>query len=191
MAKDQKEESSKETTSIPPARQSDRTPLTERARFDFSDYGFVIDARLEEAFDIVPSRLDGEECFFFFFPLEDMGSGRFSLFNLHCFLKKTGSLDDFAHGLGPSMANISLDDREAFGLPARGYVRQITMANLFQGAPQVIDFIGGRPDMEVRDSHVYFMHRHCHWYTGMLHEPGDEARYDTLRERLMAGIKMV
>jgi hypothetical protein len=66
------------------------------------------------------------------------------------------------------------------------------MGDLFQGAPQVIDFIGGRPDLEVVDSHVYFSHRHAHYYTGMLHSaeiPADEMT--ALRGRMLVGIRLV
>lgn len=177
------------TVQTSPAYGADRTPLRQRMRYDFSDYGFTIDGNLSSTFEIVPIRADDQEAFMFFFPREDIANGVYSLLNLHIYLKRTGSIEDFAHSLGPSVATIPLSATRAFGLPAVGYSRVITMRALFEGAPQIIDFIGGHPDMTVRDSHVYFMHRHNHCYTGIMHRPGDEARYDALRELLFAGVR--
>jgi hypothetical protein len=65
------------------------------------------------------------------------------------------------------------------------------MKELFEGAPQVIDFIGGRPELLVVDSHLYFQHRHNHYYSGMIHEPGNDDAYDTLRRTLLTGIRLI
>jgi hypothetical protein len=86
---------------------------------------------------------------------------------------------------------IGLDDSTFNGVPAKIYHRTISMKDLFQGASQVIDLIGGRPDMVVADSHLYFMHRHAHFYSGMIHEPGDADRYDALRTLLFSGISLI
>ena len=65
------------------------------------------------------------------------------------------------------------------------------MSDLFAGAAPVIDFIGGRPGLVVRDSHSYFGHRHNHYYSGMLHLPGDAAKYDKLRATLFELVRFV
>lgn len=59
--------------------------------------------------------------------------------------------------------------------------------DLFEGAPQVIDF----PGVVVVDSHCYFRHRHNHYYSGMLHNPGNDESYERLREQLFAGIQLL
>jgi hypothetical protein len=174
-----------------PALALDRGLLATRATYDYSDYGFVVSASLGDTFEIVPSRADDQEAFLFFYPKRDLEAGTFCLFNLHAFLKKTESLDDFAHGLGNSMKHVPLADTRVLGVPARTYARVIAMRDLFDGAPQVIDFIGGTPDLKVRDSHTYFRHRHNHYYTGMLHEPGADAHYDALRAQLFDHIRLV
>ncbi|HWT14013.1 MAG TPA: hypothetical protein VN231_14760 [Allosphingosinicella sp.] len=174
------------------ARQLDRAALLSRARYDFGDYGFRFDAALDDAFDIRPSRADGEEAFFFFWPRAFPPEAGFALFNFHCFLKKTGSLESFARGLGPSMADAPLEPWPLLGVEGLGYSRRIAMGELFQAAPQVIDFIGGSPDLEVTDSHLYFSHRHAHFYTGMLHSAEiDSGRMAQLRGQLLAGIGLV
>ena len=175
----------------PPARQLDRQLLQERAYFDLSDYRFVVSVGLAQTFDIVPARLDDEEGFLLFYPLDDITKGQFALFNFHCFLKRTGSVEDFVRSLGQSVADIPLEKTEVFGVPAWTYVRRIKMADLFAGAHHIIDFIGGEPDLEVRDSHTYFSYQHFHYYTGMLHADNNEHKYDTLRERLLKGIRLV
>ena len=65
------------------------------------------------------------------------------------------------------------------------------MSDLFKGAEQVIGFIGGKPDLLVTDSHTYFTHRHNHYYSGLIHMPGDDQRYDTLRRYLFDTIVLV
>lgn len=174
-----------------PALKQYRRPLHDRCRYDFSDYGFTISVSLEEDFEVVPVRVDDEEAFLFFYPKADLERGRFALFNLHCFLKKTGSLEEFAHSLGESVRTISLLPTEVFGVAAKTYVRVIAMKDLFAGAAQVIDFIGGKPGLVVRDSHIYFQHRQNHYYTGMLHEPGGDQEYDALRARLFTRIRLI
>ncbi len=174
-----------------PALKNDRAVLRERLRHDFSDYGFVVNANLSAEFEIVPVEANDEEAFLFFYPRCDLDSPRFSLYNLHAFLKKTGPLDEFAHSLGPSVRTIELNDTTALGVPARIYHRKIAMKDLFEGAPQVIDFIGGSPDLLVTDSHCYFRHRHNHYYSGMIHSVGSEDSYESLRQRLFAGLRLV
>lgn len=174
-----------------PALANDRLPLTERIRYDFSDYGFVVSGKLSEVFEIVPVQVTEEEAFLFFYPKDDLESGSFSLFNLHVFLKYRGSIEEFAHSRGASVSSIPLDATEAFGLPALTYQRDISMEALFEGAPQVIDFIGGSADLVVRDSHTYFLHRHSHFYTGMLHELPESEKYEMLRRQLFAGVRLV
>lgn len=174
-----------------PALENDRQPLIDRLRYDFSDYGFVVSFKLSETFEIVPVAVNETEAFLFFYPKQDLKSRKFSLFNLHAFLKYTGKIDEFAHSRGASVSTIPLEPTKAFDLPALTYERIIAMRDLFEGAPQVIDFIGGSPDLVVRDSHTYFEHRHAHFYTGMLHEPHDSAEYDKLRQQLFAGVRLV
>jgi hypothetical protein len=174
-----------------PAYSSSRQQLAQRAYYDLSDYGFVIAGELGDVFEIVPINVDDEQAFFFFFAREDIVQQRYSLFNLHAFLKYSGSVEDFAHSRGESVATIALSPTKAFGTTALTYDRKILMRDLFKGAPQVIDFIGGRPDLLVRDSHTYLTHRHNHYYSGMIHIPGDEARYDALRTLLFGSIELV
>ena len=174
-----------------PALATDRAALTLRTIYDYSDYGFIVSASVTEVLEVVPIRADDQEAFLFFYYKPDLAARRFCLFNLHCFLKRTESLDDFAHSLGTSMRAVALADTRLFGLPARTYTRPIRMRDLFDGAPQIIDFIGGAPDLLVRDSHTYFRHRHGHFYTGMLHEPGDDAKYDAIRRTLLGAIRLV
>jgi hypothetical protein len=174
-----------------PALKSDRRPLNERGCFDFSDYGFRVRTSLSETFEIAPISIDDSEAFLFFYPKLDLGSSRFSLLNFHCFLKFAGSVDEFAHSRGASVATIGLSDTQCMGVPARYYRRQIAMKDLFQGASQVIDFIGGTPELVVIDMHTYFMHRHAHFYSGLIHEPNDESRYLELRQLLFDGITLV
>lgn len=170
---------------------SDRSPLKSRSRFDFADYGFNVDATLSDDFEIVPTVVSDEEAFLFFFPKCDLGSERYSLYNLHSFLKRTGSIEEFAHSLGASVSTIALDDTVVLATPAKIYRRIIAMKDLFQGAPQVIDFIGGSPELVVVDSHCYFRHRHNHYYSGMIHSLGNDESYDSLRQRLFGGIQLV
>ena len=85
---------------------------------------------------------------------------------------------------------IKLGPIEILGVPAKTYLRLITMRDLFEGAPQVIEFIGGHPDLEVTDSHIYFQHRHNHYYSGMLHEPGNDEKYNGLRKVLFDGLHL-
>lgn len=174
-----------------PALGYDRKPLLERAKYDFSDYGFTIDVTLSQVFEAIPMEVSDQEAFLFFYPKDDLAIGKFSLFNFHCFLKYIGSIEDFAHSRGASVQTIGLDDSTFNGVPAKIYHRTISMKDLFQGASQVIDLIGGRPDMVVADSHLYFMHRHAHFYSGMIHEPGDADRYDALRTLLFSGISLI
>ena len=168
-----------------------RQPLLNRARYDFSDYGFVLQGSLADQFEIIPITVDDNEAMLFLYPKRDLGSARFSLFNLHGFLKRTGDVESFAHSLGPSVSHIALDDTTILGQPAKIYHRVIAMKDLFEGAPQVIDLIGGSPELVVHDSHAYFLHRHNHYYSGMLHEPGEEDAYDALRQTLFAGVTLV
>jgi hypothetical protein len=174
-----------------PALSSDHRPLYERTRLDFSDYGFTLRNALSETFEIVPITVSDLEAFLFFYPKQDLGSARFSLLNLHCLLKYVGSLDEFAHSRGASVATIALSDTQCVGVPARYYRRRIAMKDLFEGAPQVIDFIGGSPDLVVTDMHTYFMHRHAHYYSGLIHESEDDNRYLALRQLLFDGIRTV
>lgn len=167
-----------------PALEFDRQILVNRTRYDFSDYGFCLDASLAMTFEISIAHANDEEAFLFFYPKEDLEVGAFSLYNLHAFLKRTGSVENFAHSLGESVRSIKLQATEILGIPAKTYSRVIAMRDLFQGAPQVIDFIGGQPSLEVTDSHTYFQHRHNHYYTGMLHEPGNDQKYKDLRNVL-------
>src|SRR4051812_23357756 len=171
-----------------PALDRDCSLLQKRLQYDFSDYGFILSASLANDFEIIPVNVNDEEAFLFFYPKRDLNSLRFSLYNFHCFLKKTGPLEDFAHSLGASVQTIGLTDTTVLGVPAKIYHRTITMKDLFEGAPQVIDFIGGSPEMVVVDSHCYFFHRHNHYYSGMLHSPGENEDYDNLRQQLFAGI---
>jgi hypothetical protein len=173
-----------------PALQSDRKTLVDRSRYDFTDYGFVLNASLDVLFEVIPVHATQAEAFFFFYPKDDLASGRYSHYNLHAFLKRTGSLDDFAHSLGASVRTITLEPTDVLGVPAKTYRRQILMKDLFEGAAQVIDFIGGRPDLLVVDSHTYFQHRHNHYYSGMLHEPGNDDKYDLVRQTLFDGIRL-
>jgi hypothetical protein len=170
---------------------SDRSLLARRVSYDFRDYGFEIAIGLNEIFEIVPTRLTDEEAFLFFFSREDVASDHWALFNLHVFLKRTGSLEDFAHSLGESVKTVALSPVTAFHKAALGYTRAITMGELFKGGEPVIAFIGGDPGRMVRDSHFYFMHHHAHCYTGVIHLPGEETRYDTLRSVLFDGVKFV
>ena len=89
------------------------------------------------------------------------------------------------------MATIVLSDTQCVGVPARYYRRRIAMKDLFQGAPQVIDFIGGSPELVVTDTHTYFMHRHAHYYSGLIYESDDDNRYLALRQLLFDGIRTV
>lgn len=174
-----------------PALDRDRGPLQDRLQYDFSDYGFIVSTLLAKDFEIVPVDVNEDEVFLFFYPKCDLHSDRYSLYNMHAFLKRTGSLTDFAHSLGPSVKMIVLDDTTVLGLPAKIYRRSISMRDLFEGAPQVIDFIGGSPDLVVVDSHCYFRHRHNHYYSGMIHTPGEDQIYDSLRLKLFAGIQLI
>jgi hypothetical protein len=183
-------------TSIPfsrkiPALDRDRGSLQDRLQYDFSDYGFIVSTLLSKEFEIVPVDVTDEEAFLFFYPRRDLDSSRFSLYNLHAFLKRTGSLEDFAHSLGASVKTIALDDTTVLRSPAKIYHRTIAMKDLFEGAPQVIEFIGGSPDLVVVDSHCYFRHHHNHYYSGMIHSPGEDEIYDDLRQRLFSGIQLV
>ena len=163
-----------------------------RATYNFRDYGFETIAHLNEKFEIVPASLTGEEAFLFFFARDDVANGRWALFNLHIFNKRTGSLEDFAHGLGESVRDVPLAPVKAFpGIEAIGYSRTISMADLFKGGEPVISFVGGEPGWIVRDSHYYFMHQHRHCYTGVLHHPGQERRYDSLRHEIFNEVRFV
>jgi hypothetical protein len=170
---------------------SDRSLLTRRTSYNFRDYGFEIAPGLGELFDIVPTQLNDEEAFLFFFSREDIGSGHWALFNLHVFLKYKGTLDEFAHSRGESVRTVQLSPVAAFCKPGMGYTREIEMRVLFKGGETVIGFIGGDPDRTVRDSHFYFTHQHRHCYTGVVHLPGEEPRYDALRAVLFNGVKFV
>jgi len=174
-----------------PALERDRQPLIRRGLYDFSDYGFSVSISLAGPFEVVPMEVSEEAAFLFLYPRKDLETGRFSLFNFHIFLKYIGSLEEFAHSRGASVKNIALEDTRVLGVPAKIYRRTISMAALFEGVPQVIDLIGGRPDLVVVDSHVYFEHRHAHAYSGMLHEPGNDQAYEQLRTTLFAGIRLV
>ncbi len=173
-----------------PALAYDRKPLFERGQYIFTDYGFTVDNSLGNVFEIIPIEVSDEAAFLFFYPKDDLASGRFSLFNFHVFLKYIGSVEAFAHTRGSSVQTIALQDTTFDGIPAKIYYRTIAMKDLFAGALQVIDLIGGSPDMIVNDSHLYFTHRHDHGYSGMIHEPGDESRYEQLRTLLFSGIHL-
>jgi hypothetical protein len=174
-----------------PAFKSDRQPLYSRTVYDLSDYGYVIPGSLNDKFDIVPITLDEEQAFFFLFPKQDIDAKRYSLFNFHAFLKYSGTVESFARSRGKSVETVSLSSTEMFGVPALRYARQILMKDLFEGAEQVITFIGGQPDLMVQDSHTYFTHRHNFYYSGMIHLPGDDSAYDDLRASLSTNIKLV
>lgn len=174
-----------------PVFSSDRSLLTRRISYNFRDYGFEIDAGLTELFDIVPTKLNEEEAFLFFFSRQDVMDGQWALFNLHVFLKYTGTLEEFAHSRGESVRAIALSSAIAFGKTALGYTREIKMGDLFKGGEPVIGFIGGEPDRVVRDSHFYFRHQHNHCYTGLLHLPGNERRYNKIREMLFSGVYFI
>lgn len=170
---------------------SDRSLLTRRIGYNFRDYGFEIAPGLGEVFDIVPTQLNEEEAFLFFFSREDVTNGHWALFNLHIFLKYKGTLDEFARSRGESVRTVALSPAIAFGKAGLGYTRQIKMDDLFKGGEPVISFIGGESDCIVRDSHFYFIHQHKHCYTGVLHLPGEDTRYDSLRETLFRGVHFV
>lgn len=172
-------------------RQADSVRLNDRLSLDFRDYGFLIHGRIRRHFDVYLTRLDDEEAFLFFYPKDTDVEAPFALFNLHCYLKRTGSIENFAHSLGASVASLSLEPVVVFGIDGLTYSRRITMRDLFEGAPNIIDFIEGRPEMSVRDSHTYFRHRHAHYYTGMLHESDDDLHYDALRSCLLCSIELV
>ncbi len=174
-----------------PVYASDRSGLAQRQLYDFRDYGFEITARTLERFEAVPTRMTEEECFLFFFSREDVAKGSWGLFNLHVFLKRTGSLEDFAHSLGASVRTIALSNVTAYGIAGLGYSRRISMGDLFQGGEAVIGFIGGEPGRMVRDSHFYFRHHYAHCYTGVIHLPGEEARYDALRASLFESVRFL
>lgn len=174
-----------------PVYATDRSLLSKRTIFDFRDYGFEIGIGINEIFDVVPTQLSDQEGFLFFFLREDAANDHWALFNLHVFLKRTGSLEDFARSLGESVKTVALSPVTAFHKPALGYSRIIKMGDLFKGGEPVISFIGGDPDRLVRDSHYYFMHQHAHCYTGLIHMPNEEARYDTLRTVLFNGVKLI
>jgi hypothetical protein len=146
---------------------------------------------LAEVFDAIPINVSDDAAFLFFYPKDDLAIGKFSLLNFHSFLKFSGTVTEFAHSRGASVKDIPLQDTTFNGIAAKIYYRTIAMKALFEGAEQVIDLIGGKPDMVVRDSHLYFCYRHRHFYSGMIHEPGDDERYNTLRSRLFSGISMV
>lgn len=170
---------------------SDRSALGLRTIYNFRDYGFEIAPGAHDAFEVVPTRITEEECFLFFFSRDDILNGRWALFNLHVFLKRTGPLETFARSLGESVKTVPLSPVIAFGTLGLGYTRNILMADLFKGGEQVITFIGGEPDRLVRDSHYYFQHRHAHCYSGVIHPPGEEARYDALRGTLFEIVRLV
>lgn len=170
---------------------TDRSLLEARTSFNFRDYGFEISAGVAELFDAVPTQLNDEEAFLFFFAREDTAKGNWALFNLHVFGKYKGTLEEFARSRGESVRAVPLSPTIAFGKPGLGYSREIKMADLFKGGEPVIKFIGGEPERMVRDSHFYFMHQHRHCYTGVLHMPGETVRYDALREALFRGVHFV
>jgi hypothetical protein len=174
-----------------PAYRADRGPLQQRMFYNFADYGFTIPGALGDPFEIVPITVDEDQAFLFLFTREDIAQKRYSLFNLHVFLKYSGSLVDFAHSRGESVSQITLTNTKAFGTSALAYDREILMCDLFKGGEQVIDFIGGKPDLLVRDSHTYLTHRHAFIYSGMIHLPGDEARHNELRSILFNSITLV
>ncbi|WP_148287788.1 hypothetical protein [Rhodopseudomonas sp. B29] len=174
-----------------PVFSADRSALKSRTNIDFRDYGFEVAPGTAELFDIVPTQLSDSEAFLFFFPREDIASGEWSLFNLHVFLKYQGSLAEFAHSRGESVRAVELTPATPFGIAGLGYSRTIEMADLFKGGEPVIPFIGGEPGRVVRDSHLYFNHQFRHCYTGLLHLPGRETRYDALREALFRGVRFV
>jgi hypothetical protein len=174
-----------------PARRADRRALIARGAFDLRDYGFAVSQEAERLFEVVPARMDDEEAFLFFFPRDDLDSGRYALFNFHAFLKRTGTVTSFARSLGASVRRIPLRKTSLLGVDGLTYSRRILMRDLFDGAPQVIEFIGGSPDLEVRDSHTYFSHRHNHYYTGLLHADRRSAYYDRLRRQLLSTISLV
>jgi hypothetical protein len=174
-----------------PARQGDRGPLFLRGYYDLSDYGIHLSHSVESAFEVVPSLMTDEELFLFFFSREDIASNRYALFNLHAFLKRSGSLEDFARSLGESVRHVLLKKTHVLGISGLTYSRRIKMKDLFSGAEHIIDFIGGTPDLEVRDSHTYFQHRHNHYYIGMLHADRQNLRYDRLRSQIYSAIQLV
>ena len=167
----------------------DREQLEARTVIDFCDYGFTIASGTREMFDIVPTILSQEQGFLFFFPQADVRAGRWSLLNLHIFTAYQGSLEEFAHSRGESVRSIPLDPVTAFGLPAIGYDRVITIAELFKGGENVIDFIGADPVWTVRDSHYYFQNGTHYCYSGLLHPAeADPLAYELIRETLFKGI---
>ena len=174
-----------------PVFSTDRSPLKQRTSFDFRDYGFEISAGTAELFDIVPTQLSDNEAFLFFFSREDIANGEWSVLNLHVFLKHQGSLEEFAHSRGESVRTVVLVPATAFCIAGLGYSRMIKMGDLFKGAETVTTFIGGEPDRVIRDSHLYFMHQHRHCYTGLLHLPGKETKYDVVREVLFRGVRFI
>jgi len=174
-----------------PVLKTDRKVVRDRTCYDFRDYGFVVSSTAVSVFEVVATRADDEEAFLFFFNRDDLVSDHWALMNLHVFLKRTEPLADFAHTLGPSVATIPLQPVTVFGKPGLGYSREIAMQDLFMGAPEVIKFIGGAPEMIVRDSHYYFRHRHAHAYSGLLHPPGAEQRYDALRQVLFSSVEFI
>ena len=170
---------------------SDASFLSNRILYDFRDYGFELRSSLDNIFKIIPTVVSDQECFIFFFPNEDISNNRWSLLNVHVFLKRIGSIEDFAHSLGESVRQVILKPEIAFGNPAQGYSRTIAIGDLFKGNESVIAFLGADPKSIARDSHYYFLHHHNHCYTGLIHLVGDEFRYDELRSILFKGVRFI
>jgi hypothetical protein len=172
-----------------PAFKLDRSPIRERTTIDFRDYGFLIAEKAIDNFDVVPSILSADEGFLLFFPREDLRNEKWSLLNLHIFKNQPEDIEKFARSRGASVSEIALTPITAFALPGFGYDRTITIAELFRGAEQVIDFIGADPAWVVRDSHYYFRHGDDCCYTGIIHAAdADPCTYDALRATLFAGV---
>src|ERR1019366_113032 len=98
-----------------PVYASDRSALALRATYDFRDYGFEITKAASDLFEIVPMNVSETECFLFFLSRDDVRNDRWGLFNLHVFLKRVGSLEDFARSLGESVKTVPLTAASAFG----------------------------------------------------------------------------
>ncbi len=165
--------------------------LERRLYYDFSDYHFKLSDKLSRNFYIVPSQIEKDEAFLFFFPIKDLQSQIFSLFNFHCFAHQHVSLEKFARNLGDSVRYQPLEVTNIFGQEGLAYRRNIPLKKLFKGAEHLISFIGGDPNMLVRDSHNYFKYRDNYYYSGMLHLPGNNDEYKNLRAELFEGIQLI
>lgn len=163
---------------LPPCLRGDKQTLNNSQTFGFLRFGLLIDCDVERDFLVSVASHSDKELFLFFAPRKDLKTDQFSLFNLHVFTDKTGTLDEFGHGLGESVADLKFSATSVFGVSALTYERRLTMDELFSGNQKIITFIGGHGDLDVRDSHTYFFSKgELHAYFGMLHSSDDNAKY--------------